>query len=158
MPHFLLVSLLLVLSLLFMGTFAFTRVGISEVGWNLSFVSRTYDAAVDGTVFTYRMQVDSSEKDLSHWVLGVSDQLDILQSTPYNIEYVRPDPTTQVIGAKFDNEQPKGTTKLYSITVKGVIGEGKVSYSVKGGTYFAVSQITGPVKRACNCPVDMSLL
>ena len=54
------------------------------------------------------------------------------------------DPTTCVAGVKWDDGQNKGTTERYQIVLNGDVGEGLVTYAVKGGTYFAAAAITGP--------------
>jgi hypothetical protein len=50
---------------------SFENKPIGEVGWAASFQGRSYNSNSDTTTFTYSMAVDSSEKDLSHWVLGI---------------------------------------------------------------------------------------
>ncbi|MGR9037500.1 MAG: SdrD B-like domain-containing protein, partial [Gammaproteobacteria bacterium] len=85
---------------------------------------------------------NTSEKDLSHWVLGLDEAP--ADSSGCNDIKNGLDPTTGVSGWKCDDGQAAGSTQTYAITVSGHVGEAPTRYAVKGGTYFAVGDTTGP--------------
>ncbi len=119
-----------------------TQKSISDVGWSVWFVGSQYDAASDTTTFTYKMVAADWEKDLSHWVLAVQADPPPTGSginTSYGL-----DPKTGVLGFKWDDGQEAGTVQVYTLTLAGQIGTAMVSYSVKGGTYFAIGTVAGP--------------
>ena len=117
---------------------------ISEVGWTVDYVECVYDGANDTATYFYDVTVDSTEKDLSHWVLALDDSLTPIGSTGGPTTELGLDPTTGVYGFKWDDGQLAGTTETYSITFNGPCNEGPTDYSVKGGTYYAVGGTTGP--------------
>ncbi|MGR8953361.1 MAG: SdrD B-like domain-containing protein [Gammaproteobacteria bacterium] len=121
---------------------SFTEKAIGAVGWSLTYAGKTYDAASNTTTFNYTLTAASTEKDLSHWVLALSDA-PVTSSGCSNVKNGL-DPTTGVYGWKCDDGQTAGSTRSYSITVNGNVGEAAAQYAVKGGTYFAVGGTTGP--------------
>ncbi|MDH5547560.1 MAG: carboxypeptidase regulatory-like domain-containing protein [Gammaproteobacteria bacterium] len=124
---------------------SFEERDISQVGWSASLVDVVYDPVSDTTTFTYQMTAQSWEKDLSHWVLAVNlDDVVLVSVSPDNLISYGLDPTTGVVGIKWDAGQDKGTTALYSITVAGQVGVADIDYSVKGGTYYAIGTTQGP--------------
>lgn len=90
------------------------------------------------------MTVSGDEKDLSHWVLGLCGDMVPVGSIGANATDFNLDPTTDVYGFKWDDGQDAGTTSTYTLTFNGACQDGPTNFSVKGGTYFAVSDITGP--------------
>ena len=48
------------------------QVPVTDTGWTLTYVGRSYDSATNTTTFTYSMTVADGEKDLSHLVIGTS--------------------------------------------------------------------------------------
>jgi len=116
---------------------------ISEVGWEATYLGSIYDEVTDTTTFSYLVVTAEWEKDLSHWTLVMEGE-EVPTSTETNTSY-GPDPTTGVVGFKWDEGQDAGTTMTYSITLTGDVGEGLANYAVKGGTYYALGEIVGPV-------------
>lgn len=121
---------------------SFTEKPIQNVGWSATYLGSTYDPASNATTFSYRMTALSWEKDLSHWVLALDDA-PIASSGCTNVKFGL-DPTTGVHGWKCDDGLAAGSTRVYSVVFSGHLGEEPTSYSVKGGTYFAVGPTTGP--------------
>ena len=121
---------------------SFTEKTINNVGWNVTFTGSSYDQSSNTTTFNYRLTAASGEKDLSHWVLSMTDSP--VGSVGCELVKFGLDPTTGVSGWKCDDGQNTGTTQDYSITVNGHVGEAATTYSVKGGTYYAVGTTTGP--------------
>ena len=147
MHRMLTLALTLCLSLLFsspsFGGPSFENKDIIDVGWSVEYIGSIYDDRTDTTIFTYRMTVDDWEKDLSHWVLVMDSEGETPAVSGTNTSFGL-DPTTGVWGVKWDNGQDSGTTMDYTITVNGNVGEADTQYSVKGGTYFAIGETTGP--------------
>ncbi|MBT1445117.1 MSCRAMM family adhesin SdrC [Shewanella sp. JM162201] len=121
---------------------SFTEKLITDVGWRVEFVESQYDAAADTTTFTYRLMASSQEKDLSHWVLALDESP--IASQGCDLVKFGLDPTTGVSGWKCDDGQNAGSTQLYELTFSGHLGQDDTEYSVKGGTYYAVGDTTGP--------------
>lgn len=121
---------------------SFTQKDISQVGWSVAFAGSHYDAASDTTIFSYNLTAAASEKNLSHWVLGLcTGQVPTGSGTLTSMGL---DPTTGVSGFKWDNGQAAGTTSTYFIVLSGYYGEAETDYAVKGGTYYAIGKTTGP--------------
>lgn len=121
---------------------SFDEKAINEVGWSLTYLGKTYDSASNTTTFGYKMTAQSWEKNLSHWVIELGDAP--LTSSACTNEKYGLDPTTGIYGWKCDDGLAAGSTRAYSVTMGGNLGEAKTAYSVKGGTYFAVGETTGP--------------
>lgn len=121
---------------------SFTRKDVSQVGWSVAFEGASYDPASDQTTFYYQLTAQSWEKDLSHWVLAFGGSF--VAATPSSPVALGLDPTTGLVGLKWDGGQKSGTTETYSLTVKGLAFIGFIDYAVKGGTYYAVGQTFGP--------------
>lgn len=117
---------------------------ITDVGWSVEYMGCVYDAASDTATYHYDMTVTDTEKDLSHWVLGIDSDMVPVASSGGATTSMGLDPTTGLYGFKWDDGQDKGTTASYSITFNGGCNEGPMDYSVKGGTYFAIGGTTGP--------------
>lgn len=124
---------------------SFTQYDITDVGWSVTYLGCDYDATDDLATYHYQVTVDSAEKDLSHWVLVLDPTVAPVASTGGSTVSFGKDPTTETFGFKWDDGQDKGTTELYSVTFDGACNEGEISYAVKGGTYYAIDSITGPV-------------
>jgi len=124
---------------------SFEQKDITEVGWKVEYVESQYDAASNTTTFSYELIAASSEKDLSHWVLGNDSEGDIpsFEGSCAN-EGFGLDPTTGVSGLKCDDGQGAGTSQTYTVVVPGYACAVEVDYAVKGGTYYAVGLTTGP--------------
>lgn len=131
---------------------SFSQYDITDVGWAAAYQGCEYDAANDLATYHYTMTVDGREKDLSHWVLVLDPSLAPVASTGGSQVSFGKDPTTNTYGFKWDDGQAKGTTEWYSVTFNGGCSEGEVSYAVKGGTYYAIDTITGPVVGGVNPP------
>ncbi|GAA0700117.1 hypothetical protein GCM10009104_31260 [Marinobacterium maritimum] len=134
---------------------SFEERDISNVGWNLSFQERTYDAEFDSTTFIYSLGVSSGEKALSHWVLGYAGEgnlpaFDFASCVDSSFGL---DPTTGTYGLKCDDGQTENSVEQYKIIIKGNVCGTDVDYAVKGGTYYAIGTTTGPGD-LCGGPVD----
>lgn len=125
-------------------TLSFEQRDITNVGWSVEYMGCEYNSDNDTATYHYDMSVDGSEKDLSHWVLGIASDIVVTGSTGGNTTSTGLDPTTGLYGFKWDDGQDKGTTSSYSISFNGNCSEGTIEYSVKGGTYFAIGNTTGP--------------
>lgn len=125
-------------------TLSFEQRDITNVGWSVEYMGCDYNSNTDTATYHYDMSVDGSEKDLSHWVLGIPSDVVATGSTGGNTTSTGLDPTTGLYGFKWDDGQDKGTTSSYSISFNGNCSEGTIEYSVKGGTYFAIGNTTGP--------------
>lgn len=118
---------------------------ITNVGWSAEYLGCEYEEGSDQASYSYEVTVASGEKDLSHWVLVLDESLPPIASTGGSTVSFGPDPTTETYGFKWDDGQSKGTSAVYSLTFAGNCNEGTISYAVKGGTYYAVGSIEGPV-------------
>lgn len=123
---------------------SFEQKDITQVGWSVDYLGCTYDAVTETSTYAWEMTTDSSEKDLSHWVLGFDEDMLIVDSSGGNTTEFGLDPTTGVYGFKWDDGQLAGTVQTYSLTLNGECNEATTSYAVKGGTYYAIGETTGP--------------
>jgi len=121
---------------------SFTQKDISQVGWSVAFAGSQYNAASDTTTFSYSLTALASEKDLSHWVIGLCTEQ--VPTGSGSLTKIGLDPTTGVSGFKWDDGQSAGSTATYSIVLAGYYGEAETEYAVKGGTYYAIGKIMGP--------------
>jgi hypothetical protein len=125
------------------------------------FVSRVYNPATDRTNFTYRVNVSSSAPHaLSHWVLGMCPQLGAaITSTSVGSggSFSNPDPTSGLIGYKFDVPQQKGTSQLYWIEFRGFVdvAVNGSSWVAKASTNCNLELISGPSCVSCSGPTAM---
>ena len=124
---------------------SFEEKDLSNVGWSVTLVDVSYDTANNSTIFTYRLDAAGDEKDLSHWVLAIDiDETGLTSVAPDNLTSYGLDPTTGVMGIKWDAGQDAGTSMFYIVTVPGQVSIIDISYAVKGGTYYAVGITQGP--------------
>lgn len=121
---------------------SFEEKEISQVGWEVVYVESLYDAQSDTTVFYYSLNVQSWEKDLSHWVIGINLN-EVPKGSGLDTSFGL-DPTTGLYGFKWDDGQDKGTVATYTITVNGNVSAVATKYTVKGGTYYATGDTMGP--------------
>ena len=120
---------------------------ISDVGWSVTLLDFSYDPVSNTTTLSYELNASIYEKDLSHWVLGIDiDNTGLTSIFPEELTSYGLDPTTGLVGIKWDAGQGAGTTAIYSVTVPGNVGLIDVSYTVKGGTYYATGITQGPGK------------
>lgn len=124
----------------------FEQRDISVVGWSAVYDGCVYDSQSNTATYRYLMTVPNvtGVKDLSHWVLALDSDMVPIASSGSSATAFGLDPTTGVYGFKWDDGQNKGTTELYTLTFNGTCNETQTQYAVKGGTYFAVDDITGP--------------
>jgi len=115
---------------------------ISEVGWTVVFIDRTYDASTDTTTFTYDVTVATGEESLSYWTLELGTD-GVPQGSGTSTSYGLDD-TSGVYGFQWADGQASGTTSTYALVLNGDVGEANVGYAVVGSTYYAVSQVIGP--------------
>jgi len=131
-----------------------TQVDIGETPWEVTFVDSFYDSVSNSTTFLYSVTVHGSPA-LSHIVFELPEEYEFVGfegSEPVEI-LNKPDPTTGIVGIKYDGGQAEGTNLLYSFTLLGNWELGDINYSVKGATIFAIDTITGPVAKKDN-PVN----
>jgi len=130
------------------ATFAapsFEQKDITAVGWKVEYVESAYDEGSNTTTFFYNLTAADWEKDLSHWVLGNDSDGDIPSfGVTCTDEKFGLDPTTGISGLKCDDGQDANTSQTYTVVVPGNACAVMVDYAVKGGTYYAVGQTTGP--------------
>lgn len=131
---------------------------IDEVGWSVTLVDVVYNSEANTSTFTYELITSSDEKDLSHWVLAFDlDTVALVSVSPDNLTSYGLDPTTGVMGMKWDEGQAAGTTQYYSIVVQGQVDTVANDYSVKGGTYYAIGTTQGPGETIVNPETHYSI-
>ena len=124
----------------------FTEISVGDSPWKVEYLHSVYDAAEKSTTFVYSVTVTRSP-DLSHMVFELPETYELIGWDgigPVEI-LTKPDPTTGVMGIKFDGGQKAGTTVSYSFTLRGNWEVGTILYSVKGATLYAIGEIMGPV-------------
>ncbi len=109
--------------------------------WNVSFINAEYDAENDVTIFNYSVSsVGERGKDLSHWVIGLCEDIVIVgagvngQPYPIGNDPLHTDPTTQLYGFKFDDGQPLDSSWDYEIVIAGNVGLEDGQFALKAGS------------------------
>ncbi|HSA32239.1 MAG TPA: SdrD B-like domain-containing protein [bacterium] len=109
--------------------------------WDVSFLDVEYDAENDVSIFRYSVSsVSERGKDLSHWVLELCDEAVVVgakvNGEPYPIgsDPIHVDPTTQMLGFKFDDGQPLGSSWEYEIVLAGHLDIVDGQFSLKAGS------------------------
>ncbi len=98
----------------------------------------------DGTsTWSYTVTGVGASKDLSHWVLALCDDHEVLSA---NLDWeVNTDPRTGVYGIKWDNEINKnGGTKTFTFVLNGEYTVGTVEVAFKAGRVNYYCSINGP--------------
>ena len=110
-----------------------------ENGYVISLVS------VSGTRWTYRVEELEGAQDLSHWVLELPECVSVVATSPEVDEFVDPDPTTNLSGAKWETASAF-TTGEFTVELDGEYPTGIVRVATKSAD-VAVAELAGP---ACN--------
>lgn len=97
------------------------------------------------STWTYTVTGVGANRDLSHWVLALCEDHEIIDASyPGKWEVVN-DPTTGIYGIKWDKEVGKnGDSKTFSFTINGVYDIEVVDVAFKAGWYSYYCTINGP--------------
>lgn len=100
----------------------------------------------DGTqTWTYTVTGVGADHDLSHWVLALCEDHNVIDASYYPKWEVVTDPTTNVYGIKWDKEIDKnGGTITFSFTLDGVYDTDVVDVAFKAGDESFYCTIFGP--------------
>ncbi|MFH1194404.1 MAG: SdrD B-like domain-containing protein, partial [bacterium] len=111
--------------------------------YNVTFNEVTYDQVNNTSTWTYTVSGTGVNPALSHWVLALCDNHNVLWS---NYAYTRGyDPTTGVEGIKWDISVQPNETKTFSFKLNGLYGQIDVDVAaVKAGTTVNTGLVTGP--------------
>ena len=120
------------------------QVGLQNGWFGVTYLGMTDNG--DGTS-TWSYQVDElgsgkGFKDLSHWVLGLEDCVEVVSATPASYE-VGQDPTTGVYGIKWETGD-SFKSGVFSFTLQGVQSETWVTVATKAGRGSDTAWIIGP--------------
>jgi hypothetical protein len=110
--------------------------------WEVTLIEGpTYDEGAGTTTFIYEVRsLCMGGKDLSHWVLGITDELEIesaaVNDEPYYFSGsgLETDPTTTLYGFKFDDGQPICTTYIYKLVLTGKVCAEEGVFALKAGS------------------------
>ena len=110
---------------------------VADPHFQIEFVGRDYDGGLDQTTFTYHICRLQQAPDLSHWVLGLCDdlQLDFVTSSQDGdgeSGLVDPDPFTCLAGYKFDTS---GGVPECDMTCEECLGDAPCSGDPNFGEY-----------------------
>ncbi len=111
-------------------------------GYRITFLGVTYNSDQTST-WRYEVQPDSATQDLSHWVLALCTDHQVLSSDPRGT--VGKDPTTGLWGIKW--EQPLRTTddpRQYTFVLNGWFEVATTQVAVKAGRDPESGTIDGP--------------
>ncbi|WP_376791263.1 hypothetical protein [Thermoflexus sp.] len=132
------------ISMILQGLVTPVMAGTSIVldGYQITFLGVDYNSDQTST-WSYEVKPVSASKDLSHWVLALCTNHQVLSSDPPGS--VGQDPTTGLWGIKW--EQPLRTTdepRLYTFVLSGWFAIGTTQVAVKAGRDPVFGQIDGP--------------
>jgi opacity protein-like surface antigen len=117
----------------------------ATVQFNIQFKGSNYDPDSDVSTWYYRVSGTEKGPDLSHWVLGLCPDIQVIKAShKYKLETKKPDPTTGLTGIKFDQSVKVDQAVNYWIMVKGNWTEGQITSAVKGGPGFITQTVEGP--------------
>jgi len=117
----------------------------NEPHFQVEFLGRFYDASADETTFTYLLCRLQDAPNLSHWVIGLCDELQIAivdsSGGDADSSIVDPDPTTCLDGFKFGTEggiplcddtcqEGSSTGGVYTVTFAGNVPTGVIPAGV----------------------------
>ena len=111
----------------------------------ITFFGRTYVSATDQSTWYYRVESVGSPA-ISHWVLALCiPESDYVGSTPTGtLTIANPDPTTGVVGIKWDEGFDNVSSRDYSVTIYGNWAVELVTAAIKAGGQKLYGQVLGP--------------
>lgn len=119
-------------------------IGLDESPYGVEFLGRTFDGS--STTFAYRVTV-ADDPELSHFVVEIPDcdpPLEVVGYDPSTAVTIGLDPTTGLVGIKWDLPLGVGQTRDYSVAFAGDVSEGLTGVAVKGGQLIALGERPGP--------------
>jgi len=107
---------------------------------------------IEGGNTTFSYQVECyDDPSISHVTFGLGNCAqcsDII--SPY--DECGYDPTTEIIGVKFEDGLSPGGVKIYNITLRGIWPEGIINAAIKAGNTYCTKVTTGPGCPSINQP------
>ncbi len=121
----------------------FSEINAQKIGdYQIDYLGVTYNYQANTTTFSYKVTGDGAGKDLSHWVVGLCANHNVVSSN-YNYE-VNTDPTLGIYGIKWDVTVKINATKTFTFTLSGIYPVATVTAGVKAGLGLYYGNIPGP--------------
>ncbi|WP_134702603.1 hypothetical protein [Ammoniphilus sp. YIM 78166] len=146
----------------FLSIFAMVFFLISATGaenqnyFSIELKERVYDANQDVTTFHYQIKGSGEGHDLSHWGLAVDPSLEIVEASHAFEVMIKPDPTTNVTGIKFDIPVKVDSSLDFWIKVKGNCEGLEMTTAFKAGQDIFTQSVIGPSCAEAVLPVEES--
>lgn len=139
--------------LFILGLFFFSSINATTIGdYNVTYLGVTYNYQANTTTFSYKVTGDGQGKDLSHWVVALCTNHQVVSSN-YNYE-VNTDPRTGVYGIKWNVSVSINGSKTFTFTLSGIFSTMDVTAAIKAGTSNYYGTITGP---ACDAQLPAAI-
>lgn len=119
-------------------------IGLDESPYEVVYLGRTFDGT--NTTFAYRVTV-TDDPELSHFIVEIPEcdpPLEVVGYDPTTAVTIGLDPTTGLVGIKWDLPLGVGQTRDYSVSFAGEVSEGLTGVAVKGGQIIALGERPGP--------------
>ncbi|MEW9672981.1 LPXTG cell wall anchor domain-containing protein [Ammoniphilus sp. 3BR4] len=115
-----------------------------NVQFDIKFVSTSYDPDKNESVWTYQVMGLGEGPDLSHWMLELCPDVEVVGASHQYELQSKPDPISGLIGIKFEQPVKVDESVEYSIRVKGNWNQELITASMKGATDVKQLQVMGP--------------
>ncbi|RXT04355.1 LPXTG cell wall anchor domain-containing protein [Ammoniphilus sp. CFH 90114] len=146
------------LSLLFLFVFSIYSVSVlaneqHDVQFEVEFINTTFDPDKNESVWTYQVTGQGKGPDLSHWMLELCPDIEVIDASHAFELQNKPDPISGLVGIKFEQPVKVDEAVEYTIRIKGNWEQELITASVKGATDVNSFSVMGP---GCTAVVEGS--